>query len=148
MTRCVEGMHPPTREILLDGGNAVRARSVILANGVSWRRVNTTGFDRLMGKGIYYGASLNEASSMHGLDVFLIGAGNSAGQAALNFASYARHVTLIVRGDSLEKGMSHYWIEQIRAKSNISSACNAKSRLRTARRIRDRSTSSISARRR
>ena len=120
VTRTVQGMKPETREVLLDGGDMVRARSVILATGVSWRRVSTEGFDRLIGKGIYYGASRNEASSMHGQDVMLIGAGNSAGQAALNFAGYARHVTLVVRGDSLEKSMSHYLIEQIKAKSNIS----------------------------
>ncbi|HSV51136.1 MAG TPA: FAD-dependent oxidoreductase [Burkholderiaceae bacterium] len=120
VTRTVQRMNPQTREVWLDGGDVVRARSVILASGVSWRRVDTEGFDRLIGKGIYYGASRNEASSMHGHDVFLIGAGNSAGQAALNFAGYARHVTLVVRGDSLEKSMSHYLVEQLRAKSNIS----------------------------
>jgi len=120
VTRTVQGMNTRTREVLLDGGDVVRARSIILASGVSWRRVNTEGFDRLIGKGIYYGASRNEASSMHGHDVFLVGAGNSAGQAALNFAGYARHVSLVVRGDSLEKSMSHYLVEQIRAKANVS----------------------------
>jgi len=74
----VERMDPATREVLLDGGERVRARSVILATGVSWRRLVIEGFDRLIGKGIYYGAARSEASSTHGQDVFLIGAGNSA----------------------------------------------------------------------
>jgi len=78
------------------------------------------GFDRLIGKGIYYGAARSEAASTHGQDVFLIGAGNSAGQAALHFANHARQVTLVVRGDSLEKSMSRYLVEQIAGKANIS----------------------------
>ena len=119
VTRNVEGLNTTTREILLDGGDIVRARTVILATGVSWRRLAIDGFDRLIGKGIYYGAARSEASSTHGLDIHLIGAGNSAGQAALFFSSHARKVTLVVRGDSLEKSMSHYLIEQIRGKSNI-----------------------------
>ena len=77
------------------------------------------GFDRLIGKGIYYGAARSEAASTHGQDVFLIGAGNSAGQAALHFANHARQVTLVVRGDSLEKSMSRYLVEQIAGKANI-----------------------------
>jgi len=81
--------------------------------------MNITGFDRLIGKGIYYGAARSEADATHGLDIHLIGAGNSAGQAALFFANHARTVTLVVRGTSLDKGMSHYLIEQIRAQSNI-----------------------------
>lgn len=117
--RGVEGMDPATREVVLDGGERVRARSVILATGVSWRKLVIDGFDRLIGKGIYYGAARSEAASTHGQDVFLIGAGNSAGQAALHFANHARQVTLVVRGDSLEKSMSRYLIEQIAGKSNI-----------------------------
>ena len=119
VTRGVESMDPATREVLLDGGERVRARSVILATGVSWRRLVIEGFDRLIGKGIYYGAARSEASSTHGQDVFLIGAGNSAGQAALHFANHARQVKLVVRGDTLEKSMSRYLIEQIAGKANI-----------------------------
>jgi thioredoxin reductase (NADPH) len=77
------------------------------------------GFDRLIGKGVYYGASRSEAAATHGLDIHLIGSGNSAGQAALYFANHARTVTLVARGDSLEKSMSRYLIEQLRGKSNI-----------------------------
>ena len=95
------------------------ARTVILATGVTWRRLAIDGFDRLIGKGIYYGAARSEAAGTHGLDVYLIGAGNSAGQAALYFANHARRVTLVVRGDSLEKSMSRYLIEQLGGKSNV-----------------------------
>ena len=130
VTRNVEEMNPATREIFLDGGDIVRARTVILATGVSWRRLVIDGFDRLMGKGIYYGAARSEASSTHGLDIHLIGAGNSAGQAAMFFDNHARKVTLVVRGDSLEKSMSQYLIGQIRGKSNI--AIQLKSEVRAA----------------
>jgi thioredoxin reductase (NADPH) len=124
VTRRVESLDPATHEVTLDGGERVRAHSLILATGVTWRRVVIDGFDRLIGKGIYYGASRSEAASTHGQDVYLIGAGNSAGQAALHFANYARQVTLLVRGDSLEKSMSRYLIEQVSGKSNIAVRLN------------------------
>ncbi|MEP7280552.1 MAG: FAD-dependent oxidoreductase [Rubrivivax sp.] len=119
VTRTVRGMDPATREILLDGSDAVCARSVILATGVSWRRLVIEGFDRFIGKGIFYGAARSEVSSAHGQDVFLIGAGNSAGQAALHFANYARRVVLLVRGGALAKSMSQYLVDQIGRKANI-----------------------------
>jgi len=125
VTRSVSAINPATRKIYLDGGEAVSARTVILASGVSWRRLAIEGFDRLIGKGIYYGAARSEAGAAHGLDLHLIGAGNSAGQAALFFASHARKVTLVVRGDSLEKSMSHYLIEQLHGKSNIMCRLNS-----------------------
>ena len=112
--------HP--RRIVLDNEEVLNARTVIVASGVSWRRLNADGFDRLLGKGIFYGAARSEASIAQGLDVHLIGAGNSAGQAAMFFANHARTVTLIVRADALEKSMSHYLIDQIRSKSNIRTA--------------------------
>ena len=110
------------RRIVLDNDEVLQARTVIVASGVSWRRLNAAGFDRLLGKGIFYGAARSEASIAQGLDVHLIGAGNSAGQAAMFFANHARTVTLIVRADALEKSMSHYLIDQIRTKSNIRTA--------------------------
>jgi len=119
VTRSVARMDPTMRQVYLDGDDVVRARTVILATGVAWRRLAIEGFERLIGKGIYYGAARSEAGVTHGLDVHLIGAGNSAGQAALYFANHARVVTLVVRGDSLEKSMSRYLIEQLRGKSNI-----------------------------
>jgi thioredoxin reductase (NADPH) len=119
VTRSVARIDPQMRQVDLDGGDVVRARTVILATGVTWRRLPIDGFDRLSGKGIYYGAARSEAGATHGLDVHLIGAGNSAGQAALYFANHARTVTLVVRGDSLEKSMSRYLIDQLRGKSNV-----------------------------
>ncbi|HET9046731.1 MAG TPA: FAD-dependent oxidoreductase, partial [Casimicrobiaceae bacterium] len=119
VTRTVAQIDPSTREVQLDGNDVVRARTIILATGVTWRRPAIDGFDRLVGKGIYYGAARSEASATHGLDVHLIGGGNSAGQAALYFASHARSVTLVIRGDSLEKSMSRYLIEQLGGKSNL-----------------------------
>jgi thioredoxin reductase (NADPH) len=119
VTRSVARIDTRTRQAYLDGGDAVRARTVILATGVTWRRLSIDGFDRLIGKGIYYGAARSEAAATHGLDVHLIGAGNSAGQAALHFANHARTVTLVVRGDSLEKSMSRYLIDQLGGKSNV-----------------------------
>jgi thioredoxin reductase (NADPH) len=119
VTRGVGSIDPATRAVILDGGERVQARSVIVATGVSWRQLVIEGFDRLIGKGIYYGASRSEAPSTQGKDVYLIGAGNSAGQAALHFANHARQVTLLVRGDSLEKSMSRYLVAQIAGKPNI-----------------------------
>ena len=122
VTRTVGRIDPATRAGLPRRRRGVRARTIILATGVTWRRLAIEGFDRLIGKGIYYGAARSEAGATHGLDMYLIGAGNSAGQAALYFANHARRVTLVVRGDSLEKSMSHYLVEQIAAKSNIAVA--------------------------
>jgi thioredoxin reductase (NADPH) len=119
VTRSVARIDPKTRQLHLDGDDVVRAHTVILATGVSWRRLAIEGFDRLIGKGIYYGAARSEASATHALDIHLIGGGNSAGQAALFFANHARSVTLVLRGDTLEKGMSRYLIEQIRRQSNV-----------------------------
>jgi thioredoxin reductase (NADPH) len=119
VTRAVTRIDPETHEIFLDGDEVIRTRTIILATGVNWRRLKIEGFDRLLGKGIYFGAARSEAGAANGLDLYLIGAGNSAGQAALHFANYARKVTLIVRGSSLEKSMSHYLIEQLRGKPNI-----------------------------
>jgi thioredoxin reductase (NADPH) len=119
VTRSVVGIDPVARTVLLDGDESLRARTVVLATGVTWRRLAIDGFDRLLGKGVYYGAARSDASSTQGLDIHLVGAGNSAGQAALFFANHARTVWLVVRGDSLEKSMSRYLIENIRGKSNI-----------------------------
>lgn len=125
VTRSVERIDPQTREIFLDGDDVVRTRTVILATGVTWRRFAVDGVDRLIGKGVYYGAARSEASATHGADIHLIGAGNSAGQAALFFASHARSVTLLVRGSSLGKGMSHYLIDQLRSRPNIAVRLNS-----------------------
>jgi len=119
VTRSVARIDPTTREVFLDGGDVVRARTFILATGVTWRRLAIDGLDRLIGKGVYYGAARSEVGATHGLDIHLVGAGNSAGQAAVNCANHARQVTLVVRGESLHKTMSHYLIEKLQGKSNV-----------------------------
>jgi thioredoxin reductase (NADPH) len=125
VTRRIERIDPGRRTVFLDGGETLSARTVILATGVTWRRLSIDGFDRLIGKGVYYGAARSEGSSTQGMDVHLIGSGNSAGQAALFFANHARTVTLVVRGDRLEKSMSRYLIEQVRGKSNVAVELNS-----------------------
>jgi thioredoxin reductase (NADPH) len=122
VARKIVRIDPEAHCIFLDGDEVVHGRSIIIASGVSWRRLVIDGFDRLIGKGIFYGAARSEASIAQGLDVHLIGAGNSAGQAAMFFANHARTVTLIVRAEKLEKSMSQYLIDQIRTKSNIRTA--------------------------
>jgi thioredoxin reductase (NADPH) len=125
VTRSVHDIDAGTLEVELDGNELVRAKSVIIATGVSWRKLAVDGVEQLTGKGVYYGASRSEASSLQGLDIFLIGAGNSAGQAAVYFSGYARSVTLIVRGPNLERSMSHYLIAQLQVIENISVRVNA-----------------------
>src|SRR5918997_1917533 len=119
VTRSIARIDATTRQVHLDDGDVIRARTIILACGVAWRRLSTDGFDRLAGKGIAYGAARSEASNAHGLDVHIVGAGNSAGQAALFFSTHARSVTMICRGDRLEKSMSRYLIDQLAARPNI-----------------------------
>jgi thioredoxin reductase (NADPH) len=105
--------------VRLDGDERVTARSVILASGVSWRQLEAPGCDTFLGRGVYYGAARTEAPTVRGQDVFLVGGGNSAGQAAMFFANYAQSVTLLVRGPSLAATMSRYLIDQLAAKDNI-----------------------------
>jgi thioredoxin reductase (NADPH) len=107
------------RVVRLAGGSELTAHSVVIATGVSYRRLNAPGVEKLTGRGVYYGAALAEAQSLSGQDVYLVGGANSAGQAAVYFARFARQVTLLVRADRLEKGMSTYLIDQIRAIPNI-----------------------------
>jgi thioredoxin reductase (NADPH) len=101
-----------------DGGEVV-ARAVIVATGVDYRRLGTPALDRLVGAGVYYGAAGVEAPGMAGEDVYVVGGANSAGQAALHLARFARSVTLVVRGDSLKAGMSDYLIRQIASTPNM-----------------------------
>jgi thioredoxin reductase (NADPH) len=119
VTRSIARIDAPRHQVHLDGGDVLKARTLILACGVSWRRLPIEGIDRLTGKGVTYGAARSEASNTHGLDVHIVGAGNSAGQAALFFSTHARSVTILCRGDTLEKSMSHYLIEQIATRRNI-----------------------------
>ena len=119
VTRAITRIDALTHEVHLDGGDVIRARAIILACGVSWRRLEVAGFDRLVGKGIFYGAARSEAPNVHGLDIHIVGAGNSAGQAAMFFSSHARNVTILYRGETLEKSMSRYLVDQLATRSNI-----------------------------
>jgi thioredoxin reductase (NADPH) len=119
VTREITRIDAVTRHVHLDGGDVLRARTIILACGVSWRRLSGEGFERLAGKGIFYGAARSEAPNTHGLDVHIVGAGNSAGQAARFFSTYAKSVTILCRGDSLTKSMSQYLVDQLEARPNI-----------------------------
>ena len=122
VTRAVARIDPTTRDVVLDGDETLHARTIILATGVSWRRLAIDGAERLIGKGVFYGASRSEAANVQGCDIHLIGAGNSAGQAAIHFANHARSVTILARGDALEKTMSRYLIEQLRTRANVTVA--------------------------
>ncbi|HEX6752623.1 MAG TPA: FAD-dependent oxidoreductase [Solirubrobacterales bacterium] len=119
VTRSIERIDAASREVHLDAGDVLRARTIILACGVTWRHLPIEGFDRLAGKGIFYGAARSEAANTHGLDVHIVGAGNSAGQAALFFSAHARRVTILCRGDRLEKSMSRYLVDQLATRPNI-----------------------------
>jgi thioredoxin reductase (NADPH) len=119
VTRSITRIDAETLELHLDAGDVLRARTIILACGVAWRQLSIEGLDRLAGKGISYGAARSEAANTHGLDIHIVGAGNSAGQAALFFSTHARSVTILCRGETLEKGMSRYLIDQLATRSNI-----------------------------
>jgi len=119
VTRAITRIDAEARHVHLDGGDVIRARTIILACGVTWRQLEIPGFDRLSGKGIFYGASRSEAPNTHGLDVHIVGAGNSAGQAAMYFSTHARSVTILCRGDGIEKSMSRYLVDQIVSRPNI-----------------------------
>ena len=122
MTRCIERLEELEDGrfcVQMDGGDRVSACAVLLATGVEWRLLQAEGVDRLQGRGVLYGASRNEASNVVGKNVFLVGGGNSAGQAAVFFANYAAEVTVLVRGKGLELTMSQYLIEQLAAKKNV-----------------------------
>ena len=103
----------------LDGGQTALARAVVLAIGVDWRRLQAKGEDRLLGRGIFYGAARHEATNVVGKKVFIVGGGNSAGQAAMFLSSYAAEVRVLVRGEGLKLSMSQYLIDQIASKANI-----------------------------
>jgi thioredoxin reductase (NADPH) len=121
VTRCVSSIEARSdgHVVRFDDGMDVCARAIVVATGVAWRKLESAGADRLIGRGVYYGAARTEALGTRGKGIFLIGGGNSAGQAAMFFSNYARCVTLLVRGSSLEKSMSYYLIEQLRSKDNV-----------------------------
>ena len=103
----------------LADGTEIAAHAVILASGVSYRRLDAAGCDDFVGRGVFYGAALTEAPSCAGEEVAVVGGANSAGQAAVHLARYAGKVHIVVRGDNLERSMSHYLVEQIAGTPNI-----------------------------
>jgi thioredoxin reductase (NADPH) len=108
------------RRVTFADGTFIDAHTVILATGVSYRRLDVPGLSELTGRGVFYGSALTEASSCAGQDVYVVGGANSAGQAALYLSRYAKSVTLLVRGPSLAKSMSHYLIQRITDHPSIS----------------------------
>jgi thioredoxin reductase (NADPH) len=119
VTRTVRAITPGAHEVVLDGGDTVRAPVVIVATGVEWRSLAVASADRFLGNGLYYGAARSDAALAQGQDVCIVGAGNSAGQAAIFFSRHARTVTMLVRGPSLGASMSRYLIDQIGANPGI-----------------------------
>ena len=101
--------------LTINNGGVVASRTVVLAMGARYRRLEVESLEELQGAGVFYGAAASEAPSVTGEDVFVVGGANSAGQAALHLAHFARRVTLVVRAGSLEAGMSHYLVQQIEA---------------------------------
>jgi thioredoxin reductase (NADPH) len=115
----------PVRAVVVDGADRIEARAVVAATGVSYRRLPAAGIDALTGRGVYYGANASEASQCQGDEVYIVGAANSAGQAALNLSRFARRVVLVVRGDTLLTTMSQYLVARITAAPNIEIRCRA-----------------------
>jgi thioredoxin reductase (NADPH) len=105
--------------LFLSGGEQLRARSGVIATGVAYRRLDAPGVEELIGCGVSYGSAPAEAAACRGQDVVIVGGANSAGQAALYFAAFARSVTMLVRAASLQAGMSRYLIDRITAHPNI-----------------------------
>ncbi|HVT57857.1 MAG TPA: FAD-dependent oxidoreductase [Thermoanaerobaculia bacterium] len=112
-------LEDPYRIITLSDASEVSCHALVVATGVSYRKLDIPGIDRLTDAGVYYGAALTEAMACKGEDVYLVGGANSAGQAAMYFSRYARRATMLVRGDSLGARMSHYLVEQIEKTANI-----------------------------
>lgn len=109
----------PYRFVTLGDGSEVGTRALLIATGVQWRALELPGLERLQGAGVYYGAGLAEAIDCAGEAVYIVGGANSAGQAAMQFSRYAEEVVLLVRGDSLARGMSRYLVDQIEKTPNI-----------------------------
>jgi thioredoxin reductase (NADPH) len=109
----------PVRAVLLDGSGEIEARAIVVATGVSYRRLTAAGLDELTGRGIYYGVNASDAGQCQGDEVYVVGAANSAGQAALNLSRFAKRVVLVVRSATLADTMSRYLVERITAAANI-----------------------------
>jgi thioredoxin reductase (NADPH) len=107
------------RVVTMADGSEVTSRTVVLAPGIAYCRLDVAGAEKFVGAGVFYGAGGVEAKAMTGLEVFVVGAGNSAGQAALHLATYAASVTIVMRGESLDRAMSDYLVKQIGNTPNL-----------------------------
>src|SRR6266516_4475205 len=112
------------RVVTVAGGREVRSRAVVIATGVSYRRLGIPSLDSLTGAGVFYGAATSEARAVTDQEVFVVGGANSAGQAAVHLARYTAEVTMLVRGRSLAEGMSEYLITEIDSTPNIAMRYN------------------------
>ena len=124
-TRDVIGLdvRASSRAVRFADGGEVAAHTVLLATGISYRKLGMPGADALTGRGVFYGSAATEAPACSGEEVYIVGAGNSAGQAAMFLSRHARRVTLLVRADSLEHSMSYYLIRQIDETPNVDVRC-------------------------
>ncbi len=122
LTQEVQGLRPDGDHLVvaLSSGEEVRARAVVLATGVSYRRLDVPELEALTGAGVFYGASISEARALAGHDAYVVGGGNSAGQAAMYLSRYANAVTVVVRAESLAESMSQYLRDEIDAAPNVS----------------------------
>jgi thioredoxin reductase (NADPH) len=120
-TRDVVGLdaRASSRAVRFADGGEVVAHAVLLATGIAYRKLDVPGAESLTGRGVFYGSAVTEAPACSGEEVYIVGGANSAGQAAVFLARHARRVTMLVRGDSLEKSMSYYLIRQIEETPNI-----------------------------
>jgi thioredoxin reductase (NADPH) len=109
----------PVRAVLFEGSGEIEARALIVATGVSYRRLGAAGLDELIGRGVYYGVTASEGSQCQGDDVYIIGAANSAAQAALSLSRFAKRVVLLVRAATLTNTMSRYLVERIASTPSI-----------------------------
>ncbi|HEY9336169.1 MAG TPA: FAD-dependent oxidoreductase [Kribbella sp.] len=125
LARSVVGLESrgPVHAVLLEGAGEIEARALIVATGVSYRSLDVDGLGDLTGRGVYYGATASEASQVQDDEVYIVGAANSAGQAALNLARYAKRVVLLVRGETLETSMSRYLVDKISQAPTIEVRC-------------------------
>jgi len=115
----------PSRVVRLADGNEIAGRAMVVASGISYRKLDIPGADKLLGAGVYYYAPMSDAISYRDGDVYIVGGANSAGQAALYFSKFARQVTMVVRGDALSTTMSQYLEDQIAATKNVAILTNS-----------------------
>jgi len=115
----------PYRILTLADGCELSCHAIVIASGVEWRKLDVPGMERLRGAGVYYGAAATEAIACRDENVYIVGGANSAGQAAIHFARYARNVVMLVRGESLAATMSHYLIRDIEQTPNIRVDCGS-----------------------